>query len=161
MIFRYLTCMPEVVKYGISNFTPMGRLALLLPPTPPIEPPKPPLHKVSIRGDHGSVIEGSKLTHHTTTSLFVTSHAGQTELCSHQELLASAKLFDLPDDTAGLGSIVDRADVRPETRRIRIIRYGNGDLDVVRCASALELCFCLNQHISPPRLHLTKQNNLL
>ena len=159
MIFRYLTWMPEVVKYGISNFTPMGRLALLLPPTPPIEPPKPPIYEISIRSDHKSVVEGCELTHHTTTSLLITSHAGKTELCSHQELFTPAKLLDLPYNTAGLGSVVDRTDVRPETRCICVIGYRDRDFDVVRCAPPFELCFRLQQRISLPRPHFTKQHS--
>lgn len=34
--------MPDVVKYGISNFTLIGRLPLFSL-MPPIEPPNPPL----------------------------------------------------------------------------------------------------------------------
>jgi len=43
MIFKYRTCIPLVVKYGISNLTLIGLFALLPPETPPMEPPKPPI----------------------------------------------------------------------------------------------------------------------
>ena len=43
MIFRYLTWIPLVVKYGISNLTLIGLFALPSPLTPPMLPPKPPV----------------------------------------------------------------------------------------------------------------------
>lgn len=44
MILRYLTWIPLVVKYGISNLTLIGLLPLPPgPPAPPILPPNPPI----------------------------------------------------------------------------------------------------------------------
>ena len=71
--------------------------------------------------------------------LVVAFHRRETQLRAHEELLAAAELFDLPDDGAFLGRVVHAADVGAEARRVGVFGHGHEDLDVVGCGAAFEL----------------------
>lgn len=75
--------------------------------------------------------------------LVVTLDRRKTQLSAHEEFLPAAKLLDLPDDSGLLGSIVYGSDVRSESWRVRVFRYGDYDFNVVGRAAALELGFGL------------------
>lgn len=63
----------------------------------------------------GSTHATSETTGHATTVLVVALYGRQTQLCAHEELLASAELLDLPDDGGLLGRVVHGSDVGAET----------------------------------------------
>lgn len=67
----------------------------------------------------------SEPTHHSTSLFVVASHAGQTELGTHQELFAATELLDLPHYRACFGRVVHRADVGAEFGRVGV--FGDGD----------------------------------
>ena len=67
----------------------------------------------------------TKATHHSATLLIVAANTGKTELCAHEEFLATAELLDLPYDGACFGSVVHRADVGAEFGRVGV--FGDGD----------------------------------
>lgn len=81
----------------------------------------------------------TKTTGHTTTSLVIASNTGEAELGAHEELFIATKLFNLPDDGALLGGVVDRADVRSESRRVCVFGNRDNNLDVICGRPALEL----------------------
>lgn len=81
----------------------------------------------------------TKTTSHSTTMLIVTSYTRQAQLCTHQELLATSKLLDLPHNGALLGRVVHGADVGSETRAVGVVGDRDDDLDVVGGAASLEL----------------------
>jgi len=85
----------------------------------------------------------TKPTRHPATVLIVTFYRGETQLGAHQELLGAAELLDLPDDGGLFGRVVHGADICAEPWRVGVFGNGDQDLDVVGCAAALELCFCL------------------
>ena len=72
----------------------------------------------------------TKSTSHTSTMLVVAFDAGQAKLGSHKELLTTTELLDFPDYSRLLGCVVDRSDVRPEARGIRVFwdRYRYFDI---------------------------------
>jgi hypothetical protein len=86
----------------------------------------------------------SKPTHHAAALFVVAAYRRQPEFSAHEEFLAAAELLDFPDDGRGFGRVVDGADVCAEARRVGVFGDGNGDLHVVGCGAALELCSCLD-----------------
>ena len=77
-IFRYRTCMPDTVKYGISNLTVMGaRLSS---------------DSCSVQADrvNKECYQQNRNDGHTS------SDTGKTEVRAHEELAATVELLDLP-----------------------------------------------------------------
>ena len=81
----------------------------------------------------------TKTTSHTTATLVVTLDTRQTEFSSHQELLATPELFDLPDYGRLLGRIVHGTNVSAKPRRVCVVRNRNSDFNIVGSGSSLEL----------------------
>lgn len=85
----------------------------------------------------------SKPTHHPSSFVVITSNRWETEFCSHEKFLSTAKLLYFPNYGGGFWGVVDGADVCPEAWGIGVIGDGDDDADVVGCAASFELCFCL------------------
>ena len=76
---------------------------------------------------------------HATTMFVVALDTREAKFSSHEELLATAKLLDLPYDSRLLRCIVDGANVRSKAWRVCIIGHRNENLDIIGRRAPLEL----------------------
>lgn len=67
----------------------------------------------------------SKSTSHAASMFIITLDGRKAEFGAHEEFFPSTELLDLPNDSRLFRRIVDGANIRPETRGVRI--FGHRD----------------------------------